>query len=146
MLFVKAYPVLKSAQFGRMNFMDFMGERLMANVDNWLLSVPQTNPGMLEMFRDRDKKPQRDLVPWAGEFSGKYVTAGVYNLHVTQNYRLWRQLKEFVKELIETQSEDGYMGPFPSSERLVGRTIWEGKAQPHWDLWGHYQNMLGLFL
>ena len=43
----------------------------------WLLPAPHANPGMLEMFRDRDRKPCADMVPWAGEFAGKYLTRAV---------------------------------------------------------------------
>ena len=32
-------------------------------VDRWLLVAPLANPAMLEMFRDRDAPPLRDLVP-----------------------------------------------------------------------------------
>ena len=32
---------------------------------------------MLEIFRDRDRQPLRDMVPWAGEFAGKYLTSAV---------------------------------------------------------------------
>jgi hypothetical protein len=30
---------------------------------------------MLEMFRARDRPTDRDLLPWSGEFVGKYLTA-----------------------------------------------------------------------
>ena len=40
----------------------------------WLLVAPDANPAMLDMFADRDRRPYRDQVPWAGEFAGKYLT------------------------------------------------------------------------
>ena len=43
----------------------------------WLQIAPVANPAMLEMFRDRERQPQRDLVPWAGEFAGKCLTSAV---------------------------------------------------------------------
>jgi hypothetical protein len=60
-----------------------MGERIEANVRHWLLPAPAANPAMLQMFRDRDRAPRRDLVPWAGEFAGKYLIAAVNTCGVT---------------------------------------------------------------
>src|SRR2546426_1116583 len=48
-------------------FEGVLGRRIVANVDQWLLRVPQANPGLLEMFRLRDRQPVPNLVPWAGE-------------------------------------------------------------------------------
>src|SRR6266567_662191 len=62
------FEVPRGAQF---EFGGFVGERIKANVRNWLLIAPASNPAMLQMFRDRDRAPHRDLVPWAGEFAGR---------------------------------------------------------------------------
>src|ERR1043166_3668328 len=52
--------------------------RYLENVEeNWLKVAPLSNPAMLEMFRDRDRRPLREMVPWAGEFAGKYLTSAV---------------------------------------------------------------------
>ncbi len=45
--------------------------------DQWPMIAPSANPAMLEMFRDRNRLPYRDLVPWAGEFAGKHLTSAV---------------------------------------------------------------------
>ena len=45
-------------------------------------------------------------------------------------------LRRLIPELISTQADDGYLGPFRKEERLLG----------HWDLWGHYHVMLALML
>ena len=59
------------------------------NITNqWLLVAPNANSAMLEMFRDRDAQPFRQMVEWAGEFSGKYLTAAVQVLRVTGDKRL----------------------------------------------------------
>ena len=59
------------------------------NVTNqWLLPVPAANPAILEMFRDRDRRPLRDMRPWAGEFAGKYLTSAVQILRLTGDPRL----------------------------------------------------------
>jgi DUF1680 family protein len=74
------------------------------------------------------------LVPWAGEFVGKYLISAVQSLRLTKDPRLNDQVKAIVAEFISTQAEDGYLGPFPKSERLL----------KHWDLWGHYHALLAL--
>jgi hypothetical protein len=113
-----------------------VGERLAVNVDQWLLPAPAANPGMLEMFRARDRQPTPQLVPWAGEFAGKYLISAVQALRLTNSAALREHVARFVAELIATQAEDGYLGPFPKVERLLG----------NWDLWGHYHVMQGLLL
>ena len=119
-------------------FGGFVGKRLNANVRNWLLTAPDANPAMLEIFRDRDRAPQRDLVPWAGEFAGKYLISAVQALRITRDRALRACLKAFVAELIATQRADGYLGPFPAREGMIG--------PGRWDLWGQYHVMLGLYV
>ncbi len=113
-----------------------VGERIEANVDAWLLRAPAANPAMLEMFRMRDRTPAPQLVPWAGEFAGKYLISAVQALRLSGHADLRAQVERFVAELISVQAEDGYLGPFPRSRRLLA----------DWDLWGHYHVMQGLLL
>jgi DUF1680 family protein len=113
-----------------------MGERIKANIDNWLLRAPVANPGMIEMFRLRDRKPKPDLVPWAGEFVGKYLISAVQARRMTDSDELDSLIRRVIAELIDCQAEDGYLGPFTKDERLLG----------HWDLWGHYHWMQALMM
>ncbi len=131
-------PVLNPPTRARFRIEGIIGDRLQANVRQWLLVAPDANPAMLEIFRDRDRLPRRDLVPWAGEFAGKYLTSAVLTLRLTQDDRLRDYLARFVATLIDTQDSDGYLGPFPRSARLMGPGLW--------DIWGHYHCMLGLYL
>ena len=78
------------------------------------------------------------LVPWAGEFAGKYLIAGVQALRISPDRRLRATLRAFVADLIACQDDDGYLGPFPRNRRMVGAKLW--------DLWGQYHCMLGLLL
>jgi DUF1680 family protein len=112
--------------------------RLQSNIQHWLLTAPTANPSILQIFRDRDRTPHRDLVPWAGEFAGKYLISAVQALRLTESKPLLRYLQKIVTELIETQHESGYLGCFPLAEEMIG----EGR----WDLWGQYHVMLGLYL
>lgn len=115
-----------------------------ANVtDQWLLVAPKANSAMLEMFRDRDAQPYRQMVAWAGEFAGKYLTSAVQVLRVTGDKRLRDWLKEFVGRFVALQAEDGYLGPWPKANRLVN---YAPNGAFTWDTWGHYHAMLGLLL
>lgn len=113
-----------------------LGRRVEANVDQWLLRAPRANPGLLEMFRLRDRKPEPNLVPWAGEFVGKYLLSAIQALRLSTNAALAGQARRVVSELIACQAEDGYLGPFPKAVRL----------KAHWDLWGHYHCLQALLL
>ncbi|HTE17733.1 MAG TPA: beta-L-arabinofuranosidase domain-containing protein, partial [Armatimonadota bacterium] len=83
-----------------------------------------------------DRQPRPNLVPWAGEFAGKHLISDVQALRLDDDPELRRSVEALVRDLLATQAEDGYLGPFPQAERLKG----------HWDLWGHYHCMLGLLL
>ena len=129
-------PVLETPAHAEFAFTGLIGERLRANCQSWLLPAPDANPAMLQIFRDRDRTPYRDLVPWAGEFAGKYLISGVQALRLERDTALHSHLRAFVTELIATQRPDGYLGPFPAAENMVG--------PGRWDLWGQYHVMLGL--
>ncbi|MDP6546737.1 MAG: glycoside hydrolase family 127 protein [Phycisphaerae bacterium] len=124
---------LQEASF---QFRHSLGDRVKANVDKWLLAAPKDNPGLLDMFARRDAGKRINLVPWAGEFVGKYLISGVQAMRMSADVRLRKTLSEVVSRLLALQAPDGYLGPWPKRERLAG----------HWDLWGHYHVMLGLML
>lgn len=113
-----------------------VGERIDANVRNWLCRAPAANPAMLEMFAQRDRQPPPNLVDWAGEFVGKYLISGVQAMRMSDDPCLGATLSNVVERLIALQADDGYLGPWPKHERLLG----------HWDLWGHYHVILGLLM
>ncbi len=113
-----------------------VGERVKRNIDNWLTQAPKNNSGLLDMFARRDTGGKLDLVPWAGEFVGKYLISGVQAMRMSDDPKLRQTLGAIVDRLARLQAEDGYLGPWPKNERLRG----------HWDLWGHYHVMLGLML
>ena len=120
---------------------------LAAVTQNWLLPAPGANPAILAMFADRDRAPYRDLLPWSGEFAGKYLTGATQVLRATNDPRLRTHLEQFVASLIAFQDSDGYLGPFPRDHRLTGSAPnVGGNTGPTWDAWGHYHTMLGLLL
>ncbi len=117
-------------------FEDVVGERIKNNLEQWLLPAPIANPGIIEMFRVRDRLPQPYLMDWTGEFVGKYLISAIQARRMINDDRLDDMIFWVIRELIETQAEDGYMGPFRSDDRLMGR----------WDLWGHYHIMMALMM
>jgi uncharacterized protein len=127
---------LQSLSNTHFKFSGLVGERVEANIQSWLLRAPQSNPGMLEMFQVRDRKPEPQLVPWAGEFVGKYLISGVAALRMTEDPRLFQQVSNVVNAFIAAQAEDGYLGPFPKDTRLL----------KNWDLWGHFHAIEALLL
>jgi DUF1680 family protein len=119
-------------------------EHVDAVLHQWLLKMPDANPAVLEMFADRDKKPPRSLLPWSGEFAGKYLTGAVQVLRLSGDRELRESLGRFVAKLVKLQDGDGYLGPFPKDSRLTGKAANTGGDT--WDAWGHYHLMLGLLL
>ena len=124
-----------------------IGTRLEANLRHWLLIAPKANPGMVEMLRRKDARvrytpsphrshPNPGVVDFAGEFVGKYLISAIQGRRTTDDPDLEPTIRRVVRELIAVQAEDGYLGPFPKGERLLG----------HWDLWGHYHWMLALMI
>ena len=114
----------------------YVGTRINANVDGWLKVAPKNNPGLLDMFARRDSGEAINLVPWAGEFVGKYLISAVQASRMSDDPALEQAIESVVDRLLKLQAEDGYLGPWPKKDRLRGQ----------WDLWGHYHVMLGLLL
>jgi len=152
-------------------FEGFLADYIEAVTEQWIKPAPYANPAMLEMFRDRDRRPLRCMVPWAGEFAGKYLTHAVQVYRLTRDAELGEHIKWFVRELVSLQADDGYLGPWPKEYRLTGwapnsgrpsdekNKDWnwakwgnyltdpvEGRVSGTWDTWGHYHAMLGLLL
>jgi len=133
----------------RLTLTGIVGDRLKAVSENWLLQVPHANPAILEIFSDRDIQPYRDLLPWSGEFAGKYLTSAVQVYRLTRDARLRRELAGFVSRLIQKQDADGYLGPWPADSRLTNFSAVHGppgEGLLTWDTWGHYHISLGLLL
>lgn len=123
-----------------------LGALLRAVSEQWLLVAPTANPAMLEMYADRDVRPYRDMMPWAGEFAGKYLTSAVQVLRLTDDAHLRSCLETFVGQLVALQDSDGYLGPWPRDSRLTGRAPNVSGGGATWDAWGHYHCLLGLLL
>ena len=132
----KGRLALDSPAGATFRFEGVVGRRVRANAENWLLRAPAANPGMLEMFPLRDRQPKPNLVPWAGEFVGKYLISAIQAMRMSDDPRLEQTVRAVIRLLIASQAEDGYLGPFPKDVRLTA----------NWDLWGHYHVMLALLM
>lgn len=121
----------------RLELQGEMRHRVDRNIEHWLLRMPAANPEILTMFARRNRKlPHADLVPWAGEFAGKYLISAVQAMRMSTDARLKPAVKTFVDTLIASQAPDGYLGPWSGDRQLRGDC----------DLWGHYHCMLGLLM
>src|SRR4051794_18855369 len=104
-------PVLAAPASVTFSFGGWIGARVRANESNWLIPAPATNPGMIDMFRQRLTNPLPDFpVAWAGEFAGKYLISAVQSLRLTANPALRRVVEQFVAQLIASQGTDGSLG------------------------------------
>lgn len=122
-------PVLEKPDEAKFYFQGFIGTRINANLENWLISAPIANPAMLQMFKDQQRQPHRELLPWSGEFVGKYLISAVQGWRITKDEQLKNLIDKVIRELIDSQLPNGYLGPFPTELRLTS---------DRWDVWGHY--------
>lgn len=116
----------------------------------WLIGIRETNPAILEIFRDRDKLPPRDLLAWSGEFAGKYLTSAYYVYQLTHDPELFAYIRTFLDEFITCiDPEDGYWGCYPRECRMSGQNPYHDADDYHsrtWDAWSHYHAMMGTYL
>lgn len=132
------HPALNPARGAEFALEGHLGERIARVIRRYFLETPESSPAILQVLRDRDKTPVRDpLVPWAGEFAGKFLTSAQLTWRLTRDDELRQAMDTFVRDLMACQADNGYLGPFPQSSRLTGG---------NWDVWGHYHCMLGLLL
>ncbi len=131
-------PVLQPAEGTLFDLEGYLRGRIDRVIQRFFRDVPESSPAILQVLRDRDRTPVREpLVPWAGEFAGKYLTAAQLTWRLTHDEGLKETIDAFVRDLIACQQPSGYLGPFPEASRLTGG---------NWDVWGHYHCMLGLML
>ncbi len=112
---------------------------------NWLIGIRETNPAILDIFHDRDLVPYRDLLPWSGEFAGKYLTSCAYTYRLTGSRELYGYVTRFIDELLRYQAPDGYLGCFSGQCHLTGAYSQNpSRTGLTWDSWAHYHMMVGL--
>ncbi|MDD4778079.1 MAG: glycoside hydrolase family 127 protein [Fermentimonas sp.] len=104
----------------------FVGNKMNASYNNRILA--QDADRLIEPFTVREEHSC-----WQSEFWGKWFTSAVLAYRYNPTPELAEKLKQAVYGLIDTQTEDGYIGNYAPESRL--------KA---WDIWGRKYCMLGL--
>jgi hypothetical protein len=123
---VTVQPALERPWGARLSIDGLVGERIAATRRQWIETVPTTDPAVLQMFRDRDvphpggAPPSWALLPWSGEFAGKYLIAAAQFVALTGDRALQATVAAFATEMIACQDADGYLGPFEHDARLFG--------------------------
>lgn len=121
-------------------------------VDQWFLPLPEANPLLLGVYSHRETVQPRALLPWHGEFAGKYLTAAAEVWSLCGRIDLKEHLDRFVAELDRLQADDGYLGPWDREHELTGtgRNVTINfkdsdfaAERQNWDAWGHYHIMIG---
>lgn len=138
---------MKTPAYNTLKLMGETGQLVDNIISNWLLGIRESNPAIIDMFRDRDLLPHRDLLPWSGEFAGKYITSCYYVYKLTHSKELFEYAVSFINELISYQAEDGYLGCYSKECRLTGAFSQNPtQSSQTWDCWSHYHIMYGLLL
>lgn len=116
-------------------------QRIIAVVRNFDVSLPASNPQLLECFRTRNTRWNAAslslTVAWTGEYPGKWLTHCAELWRLTQDPELQSVVQNAVDKLAAYQATDGYLAPWADSQR------W---STQHWDTWGHYHCMIGCLL
>ena len=111
---------MKSVNYHHTQLPGETGKLLRGITAQWLIGIRESNPAILDMFRDRDRRLYRDMLPWSGEFAGKYLTGAAYVYRMTGNRELYDYIQKFIEELLLLQDEDGYLGCYSKECRLTG--------------------------
>ncbi len=138
---------MKSVGYSFCSFNEETGALIKGITDKWLIGIRESNPAILDMFKERDIKPYRRFSAWSGEFAGKYITGAAYIYRITRDKSLYDYIIKFIDEFVSLQADDGYLGCFSKDCRLTGVMPLEpGKPPRNWDAWSHYHCMYGLLL
>lgn len=138
------YPVKSTAGF---HLQGETGKLIELVTKRWLIGLRESNPAILDMFHERDKKPHRLLLPWSGEFAGKYLTGAYYIYRLTADADLFAYIQTFIEELLTCVDEEGYVGCYAHEFRLTGNNPNARPGEQYtWDAWNHYHILFGLYL
>lgn len=110
----------------------WVGERLRAVIDHWLVPTPVVDEGIVEMFAHRDDTAFHGD-PWCGEFVGKYLIGAVQALRMGDDPTLGHTVARVVRRLVEIQR--GELAAHRGADLTMPLA---------WDLWGQYHVVLGL--
>lgn len=101
------------------------GQRLQATLDKWLLLVE--NDVLLDCFRHRP-----GAQAFVGEHVGKYVDCALLDNYILDSGQLKDKVEGILRELLNYQEEDGYLGTYLPETRYVHDPKVENCG---WDPW-----------
>ena len=104
----------------------YLGRKLGLCIRNRIFA--QDPERLVEPFRHR-----AETSCWQTEFWGKWFTSAAAACEYTGSAEWRERLRETTRELLATQSPDGYIGNYAPGSRLSG-----------WDVWGRKYTLLGL--
>ena len=105
---------------------DYMGSRMQINLEKRLLTINLAS--LLEPYKNRPGKQT-----WIGEHVGKYLHAAALTWEFTGSAALKARMDSAARELMSTQTPDGYLGTYAEKDRWTD-----------WDVWSHKYNLVGL--
>ena len=116
---LRVHDALSPAPYGAVRIDGYLGEKLDLCIDNRLMA--QDIERLVQPFRD---KPDGNW-GFRSEFWGKWFTAAMMGYGYAPSAEHRATVDRAVRELIATQSADGYIGTYPDSCHLGD-----------WDIWG----------
>jgi DUF1680 family protein len=113
---------------GTVQIEGWLGARLDACITNRILA--QDVGRLIAPFREREEEGGGD---WRGEYWGKWTTAAILGYHYKSKPELRAAIERGVRDVLSTQTSDGYIGTYKDGKRLGP-----------WDIWGRKYTLLGL--
>ncbi|WP_084163798.1 glycoside hydrolase family 127 protein [Olivibacter sitiensis] len=105
-----------------------IGQRLMASYQHRILA--QDVDRLIAVFRKENRTEDH---MWQSEFWGKWFTSAVQAYEYRPSEALKKVIDKAAKDLMATQTEDGYIGNYAPDHLLE-----------QWDIWGRKYCLLGL--
>ncbi|HLY20502.1 MAG TPA: beta-L-arabinofuranosidase domain-containing protein [Bryobacteraceae bacterium] len=119
-------PVLSPIPLRDVRLGGWLGGKLDLCIRNRIFA--QNPEKLIEPFRHRQERSC-----WQTEFWGKWFLSAVAACDYTGNHEWRERLARSVRDLLATQSPDGYIGNYAAVSHLKG-----------WDVWGRKYTLLGL--
>lgn len=117
---------LHYAEAGSVQLQGHLGEEMALSIRHRILA--QNLKEVVDPFRVRADKTE-----WRSEFWGKWITSAILAYRFDRDPALREKISTAVRELISTQTPDGYIGAYAPENRLQ-----------RWDIWGRKYVLLGL--
>ena len=140
----KQAPVLERDYRTSYEMRGFISNQANNLAKNWAMVCEKQNPQMLGAFDKRNDQPYQDILPWSGEFPGKFLRGFTQLERLTGDENLKEYLYGFVERLVSKQAENGYIGVWDVPFELTGQGHPSICGTITWDLWNHYHIMQGL--